>query len=244
MNMRSNFFMGTVSIVLVLVGAVIIAGCTSPATPATPPQQTTVPAPVMTEQTVIQTPVPAATTTTSQPAMTAVSLSNDVTLSYPSGWNLEQPQVTAMRDYGRTTINIANFFSPVAPGVLSPELDPDGHPYTTISIDVDPQPVSDNEHYFNVASAAVLTTYGEVTITQTTQTGLKGIDECSLSKAVCKDYNLEFKSKTIERWYHFVAVDGTFYIVTINNPTLNFPEVYEILKSTKITTDQSVVRQR
>jgi len=224
MKTTKSFFL-SVCIALVLAGIVLAAGCVSNAAPAkgevtassTPASSVVVQTP---EPTAIQTPV--ATTSTPVPTK-SVTLGNAMTLSYPANWEMKTPGDTAMRDYGRTTTNLANFFSPtMAYGK-----------YTTVSIDVEPEKITDNDRYFNLATVAVQKTYGSIEITHHTQMGnaVSRISACSN----CKHYNLEFETKTLDKWYHFVDADGTFYIFTINNPDLNYEEVMELLISTKIT---------
>jgi hypothetical protein len=121
------------------------------------------------------------------------------------------------------TTNIVNFYSPS-------ETD-----YTTVSIDVDPQPVSDSDsdQYFNLATVAIQKELGNIEITLHRQEGpgYKGPSECDDCKAV---YNLEFKSNAGSRWYQFINDDGTFIIITMKNPIPSHSDLLEMLASIKI----------
>lgn len=239
--MINRFFLESACIALLIVPMLMFSGCAS-STPSenssslsatsvvTPPQNSSSLSPETTTTTATTTPV----------ATTVAHLSNGITLSYPSDWEKQELSETSLRDYGRVTTNIVNFFSPNTPG-LTMATNPDGHPYTTVSIDVDPESVSDNDRYFNLATVALENKYGSIEITHHMQSdAFNRIEECS----GCKDYNLEFKTKIVERWYHFSSVDGRFYIITINNPSLNNDEVYNMLKSTKIVLPTSTQKAR
>jgi len=73
-----------------------------------------------------------------------------LTLDYPRGWVLTQPGDCSLRDYGRTTCNIVNFYSPDNPA------------YRIFSVDVDPSPGSSLEDYFNDATATLSRNYAPV----------------------------------------------------------------------------------
>jgi len=221
----SNSFFLTGGITLILISIVLIAGCTSTSAP-TQSQGTVTPTPtsevvVQTpEMTVVQTPV----VTTSTPVPTkSVSLANGMTLSYPANWEMETPGDTVMRDYGRITTNLANFFSP----------SDHNNQYTAISVDLEPELISDNDMYFNLATVGVQKTYGSIDISHHSQLS-SAVDMVSACDK-CKHYNLEFETKNQDRWYHFIDADGTFYIFTINNPDLNHDQIMELLKSVKVT---------
>lgn len=220
----------TAGISLALVCLILAAGCSSSTTQPTGgfATQTIAPAPVTSAQTPEQAPAaPTVASTAATTAATAVpvktiSLSSDMTLAYPSDWEMETPGDTALRDYGQYTKNLANFYSPTVNGK-----------YTTVSVDLDPQQVEDNDQYFNLATVAVQNYYGTIQITHHSQlsNAVSMISACS----VCKHYNLEFDTKTLDKWYHFIDDDGTFYIFSVNNPDLNHDQVMELLKSVKIT---------
>ena len=221
----SNSFFLTGGIALILICIVLIAGCTSTSAP-TQNQGTVTSTPASTvivqtpDQTAVQTPV----TTTSTPVPTkSVALANGMTLSYPADWEMETPGDTSLRDYGRTTTNLANFFSP----------SDHNKQYTSVSVDLEPERISDNDMYFNLATVGVQKTYGSIEITHHSQLS-SAVDMISACDK-CKHYNLEFETKNLDKWYHLVDADGTFYIFSINNPDLNHNQIMELLKSVRVT---------
>lgn len=224
MKTTKSFFL-SVCIALVLAGIVLAAGCVSNTAPAKSENTAT---PTQTSAVVVQTPEMTAvqtsvvTTSTSVPTRSA-TLGNGMTLSYPANWEMETPGDTAMRDYGRITTNLANFFSPSDANKQ----------YTAISVDLEPELISDNDMYFNLATVGVQKTYGSIDITHHSQLS-NAVDMVSACDK-CKHYNLEFETKNLDKWYHFVDAEGTFYIFSINNPDLNHDQIMEILKSVKVT---------
>jgi len=218
------------------------AGCTSmPAseksTPVTTPAVST---PVLTtlpaQATTIE-PVTAVPTPLSGKLITA-QLAEGVTISYPEDWQKEEfSNLTelGLRDYGRTTVNIANLYSPdiTAERQKLAATNPDASTYTTLSIDVDPTPVSDFEQYFNLVTLALQKSYGSITITKhnyqldlsKTDTNPKGYDA----------YQMDFDTKTMRGKYIFADVDGTVYIFAFRNPSPYSSEVEEMYKSIVIT---------
>lgn len=221
---KKTMFLGG-SIILVLIGIILVAGCSSAASSSKGTAASTT-LPVNATQTAevsFQETTPAVTVATTAVPVKPISLSSEISLSYPEDWEMETPGDFALRDYGRVTTNLANFFSPTTYNGK----------YTAVSVDIDPETVSDNDHYFNLATVALQKHYGTIEITHHTQqeSGVTLISACS----ICKHYNLEFDTKTLDKWYHFVYVGGTFYIVSINNPDLNHEQVLIFLKSIKIT---------
>jgi hypothetical protein len=216
----SNSFLLTGGIALILICIVLVAGCATSSTPSKTEATTSpTPAPAVVVQTTDQTPV--ATTSTLVPTK-SVALANGMTLSYPAEWEMETPGDTARRDYGRITTNLANFFSP----------SDQKNQYTSVSVDLEPELISDNDMYFNLATVGVQNTYGSIDITHHSQ--LSGAVDMISACDKCKHYNLEFETKSLDKWYHFVDADGTFYIFSINNPDLNHEQVMELLKSVKV----------
>jgi len=225
MNTRRDILILQGSVALILVCTLFLAGCTTaiPGSPSASPSGT----PASAGQAVS----PAASPGT-VPEVTA-TFGNTVTITYPGDWEKEEKTDTLLRDYGRVTTNIANLFSPTMPGGS----------YTTLSIDVDPDPVPDGDRYFNLATIALQKEYGTIEITHHTQSGQSQTSfyqDCP----GCKPYNLEFRTKTLERWYHFVDDNGRFYIITVNNPGLNYNEVVDMIKSLKISVVPSVTKSR
>ena len=200
----------------------------------------------------VSTPVPTtlqALATTPEPSMTAAptpllgrlvtaQLAEGVTISYPEDWQKEEfSNLTelGLRDYGRTTVNIANLYSPdiTAERQKLGGPNPDASTYTTLSIDVDPTPVSDFEQYFNLVTLALQKSYGHITITKhnyqldisKTDTNPEGYDA----------YQMDFDTKTMRGKYIFADVDGTVYIFAFKNPSPYSSEVEEMYKSIVIT---------
>lgn len=240
MKTNSNFFLISGCIALILVCAVIIAGCTSSTTPikSDSPAASSTAIPVSTVQTPVQTPTaPVATST--QALTTTVSLSNGVvTITYPSDWEREVTSETSLRDYGRITTNIANFFSPVITperaSIAQPNVDKSK--YTTLSIDVDPEPVSDFERYFNLAVLDLQKQYGHIDITK---------HNYQLKISGYKAYRLDFDTATNMRGlYIFTDVDGTVYIFAFKNPSPYSAETEEMYKSIKIISPVSTQKSR
>lgn len=229
-------------IALLLICTLFSAGCTSmPAseksTPVTTPAVistvlATPPAVVMTSEPVASVP------TSAVEKLTTANLAEGVTISYPSDWQIEEfSNLTevGLRDYGRTTVNIANIYSPDITEERK-KLDgpnPDASTYTTLSIDVDPTPVSDFEQYFNLVTLALQKSYGSITIT-------KHNYQLDLSKTDANPegydaYQMDFDTKTLRGKYIFTDVDGTIYIFAFRNPSPYSSEVEEMYKSIVIT---------
>ena len=196
------------------------------------PAPTTLPALATTSE-----PVTAVPTPRSGNLITA-QLAEGVTISYPEDWQKEEfSNLTelGLRDYGRTTVNIANLYSPdiTAERQKLAGTNPDASTYTTLSIDVDPAPVSDFEQYFNLVTLALQKSYGSITITKhnyqldisKTDTNPEGYDA----------YQMDFDTKTMRGKYIFVDVDGTVYIFAFRNPSPYSSEVEEMYKSIVIT---------
>jgi hypothetical protein len=249
MNTYSNYCTGTICIVLILVLTVFIAGCTSVTTSSNgnPPQQSPAANPVPTYQTIYQTIAqtpPAIITTPGQYATTTVSIFSplgvNITITYPSDWQLEEPSTPATpRDYGRSTINIANFYSPdITPDrALMGQPNIDTSNYTVMSIDMDPQPVSDFEQYFNLVAISLQNTYGEIDIT-------KHNYQLKISKTDIfegyKSYEMDFDANNLRGSYIFTNVDGTIYIFACKNPSPYSVEVKNMVESIRIISPSSI----
>lgn len=136
-----------------LVLAVICAGCTatglkavtdneSSGAPAETPVSAT---PAISPGNTSAVPVAAKPTPapTSAPAKTVYATYSNptygLTISYPEDWQVQEPDQLALRDYGRMTLNIANFVTP------------SNKPIAIMSVDVDPASTTDLEKYFNTA---------------------------------------------------------------------------------------------
>ncbi len=226
MKSDTHFLIGTVSIALVLVCAIICAGCSSSNSSANPSQPASS-SPVPTYQSA--PPV----TTSSQLAVITTTLSNGITIRYPSDWQKEVTSETSMRDYGRSTTNIANFYSPYITGerVLPSYQNVDTSKHTTMSIDVDPNPVTDFENYFNLATLALQNKYGHFEIT-------KHNYQLKISSTRTfegyRSYQLDFDTDNMRGTYIFTNVDGTIYIFSFQNPSPYSAEVMDMYKSISI----------
>ena len=112
----------SIAIVVLVAVFVLFAGCTSQSTGQSAPAVTGTP-----DLTTSPAPVAASAGTTS------ASLPYGVIISYPDTWTRQDVHTNVVRDYGTTTVNIANFYSPDAiPG--------DTASYNTLSVDVDQNP--------------------------------------------------------------------------------------------------------
>jgi hypothetical protein len=203
---------GMVVVVLVAV-SVLFAGCTQPAGPQTPlatgsPGGNSVqvaPAPVNTK--------------------VSTSLPYGVTISVPADWTRQDVLTGGVRDYGTTTVNIANFYSPDAiPG--------DRASYIALSIDVDQNPGADFEKYFNNATLAVGMTYG-VPIQMEAHS-------YTITISGYKSYELDFQTAEVKGTYIFTSTENGMYIFSFRVPDKPLAvqafqkEIVDIYKSIRI----------
>lgn len=218
-------------LILVAFAAVFFMGCIapqdSPAVPATAAPTAQVTAGIST--------VPVATVTALPPTLTA-SLPSGVTISYPRDWERKDVGTTDLRDYGRSTLNIANFFSPVATS---------GDPgsYTSLSIDIDQTVDIDLEQYFNLATLALGKYYGQsFDITK---------HSYQLKVSDYKSYELDWQSNDKRGIYIFTEAKGDVYIFAFKSP--NTPaasgayttEIMQMYKSVSLNPpDVTSVKQR
>ncbi len=148
-----------------------------------------------------------------------------------------------MRDYGRVTTNIANFFSPdiSRERTLPVYQNLDTSKYTTLSIDVDPNPVTDFENYFNQATLALQNTYGRIVITKHNyQLKISPTD----SFEGYRSYQMDFDTDKMRATYIFTNVDGTVYIFAFKNPSPYSAEVMDMYKSISIVPPVSGLVQK
>ena len=224
-----------VCIVVILVLGIFIAGCTTtPATSSGTPAQTTVQAqstPPLSSTTNPETvtTLPAAATTTAVQYATYTNSQYGITLSYPKGWEAQEAGDLAVRDYGKDTINIVNFYSP---GKDS---------YVTFSVDVDPSTTTDLEKYYNTAILALQKSYPHWEMTKH-NAQLKISDNF----AYRIDYRISHEDSTKSDYglQAYTIVKGTPYIFTYQakdlNPTdetytANLEEAQAMIKSVSIT---------
>jgi len=213
--------------VTILTLALGLAGCmTSPLAGNTPVAVTDTPSPTI---------APVATTAAVSGALlTTKSLPEGITLTYPADWELQSGSGTAVRDYGGTTRNIANLYSPqITPDRTPPsEYNPDKSPYTSLSIDVEPEPVDNFEGYFHNASLSLGTRYLNYKITKHNyQLQVSITDDFSGYPA----YQLNFDGDGVRGLYIFTNVHGMVYIFAFKNPSPYTEEVNAIIHSIRIS---------
>ena len=180
-----SWYHGTgTAVVVLLIITVLFAGCTSP---------TDQKIPAATDSPVVTTgqgaPAPVSTDV-------SASLPYGVSISIPAGWTRQDVLTSGVRDYGTTTINIANFSSPNA-------ITGDQASFTSLSVDVDQNPGADFEKYFNNATLAVTKTYGNPTVEAHSYT---------IPISGYKSYNLDFQSDEVKGSYIFTSTENGMYI--------------------------------
>lgn len=194
----------SIAIVVLVAASVLVAGCTTQSTGQNAttvtgtPELTASPAPGVTNN-----------------GTTNASLLYGVTLAYPDTWTQQNVLTSAVRDYGTYSVNIANFYSPNAiPG--------DSASYNTLSVDLDQNPGSDFENYFNQATLAVEKTYG-------TPLDLS-VHSYTLEVSGYKTYELDFQTKTadVKGTYLFTSTENGIYIFAFKGP--NKPESVKALQ--------------
>ena len=227
---------------LILVCAIFFSGCVAgPANPTTSnnlqtPAATVSPAPVVAQTTA------ATGTGVSRYAASVANLPYGVSIMYPGDWEMKVACETSMRDYGRSTTNIANFFSPDITSDRAAKAQPnvDKSTYTSLSIDVDPVPVSDFEQYFNLVAIALQNKYGHIDIT-------KHNYQLQISQTASfqgyKSYQMDFDTTGLRGSYIFTNVEGTIYIFAFRNPTPYSNEIQDIYKSIRIEPPTSAIQK-
>ncbi len=179
-------------VILLLALAVLFTGCTQPSSQS--PAITTAP----TTSQGLKAPVP---TTTVVPMITA-NLLYGVSISYPNDWERQDVLTSGVRDYGRDTINIANFYS-------QNEIPGDTLSYNSLSIDLDQNVKEDFDKYFNQATLAIGKTYGTQMEAHSYFLKIAGYDS----------YELDFQYGDVKGSYIFTNADGTIYIFAFKGPT-------------------------
>jgi hypothetical protein len=156
-----------------------------------------------------------------------------ITLTYPADWEKEDAGDTAMRDYGRVTTNIANFYSPDISRerayLAQPNIDTAS--YTAMSIDVDPEPVTEFDQYFNLVVIALQKYYGHIDITK--HDYLLKISQTDKFQGY-QSYQIDFDTASMRGSYIFTNVDGTIYVFAFKNPSPYAAEIRDIYKSIRI----------
>jgi len=177
-------------VILLLALAVFSTGCTQPSTQGTAVTvaPTTSGASLAPMQSAI---VP----------MITASLPYGVTISYPNNWERQNVLSSGVRDYGKNTINIANFYSPN-------EIPGDSLSYNSLSIDVDQNVTVDFDQYFNQATLAIGKTYDPQMEAHSYSLKIDGYNS----------YELDFQTKDVKGSYIFTNADGSIYIFAFKGP--------------------------
>jgi len=243
-----------VTVIVILALGIFSAGCTSN-TSTSPVTPTVTPAPPLTpDQTVLPTTNPEATTTaimaaasTTIPASAATTQAQyktytnsqyGISLLYPKGWEVEESGKLAMRDYGRETTNVVNFFSPGK------------NTYVTFSVDVDPTTTTDLEKYYNTAVLALQAYYPHWEMTK---------HSASMKVSDSNAYRIDYRvthTDTNKLDYGvqvYTIVKGTPYIFTYQGNDLlpedevfsaNLDEAQDMIKSVKIAAVTNSTKSR
>lgn len=176
-------------VILLLAISVLFTGCTQPSGSAITVSPTADPG--------LKAPVH----TVAIPPVTA-NLSYGVTISVPHDWERQDVMAYDVRDYGKNTLNIANFYSPnESPG--------DSSSYNSLSIDLDPNVQEDFDTYFNQATLAVGKTYDPQMQAHSFALKIGGYDS----------YELDFQTKDVKGTYIFTKADKSIYIFAFKGTT-------------------------
>lgn len=142
---------------------------------------------------------------TAAPSGTGVSASlpYGVTLTVPADWTRQDVMTGGARDYGTTTLTIANFSSP-------PPIPNDRSSSITLSVDIDPDPGTDFESYFNNATIAVQKTY-------TAHTRVE-VRSYTLKISGYKSYELDLLTEQVKCMYLFTSTKNGMYIFAFRVP--------------------------
>ena len=214
-------------VIVLIAGAVLLAGCVTSQkkSPAEQPLLLVTP-----EASSDANAGPAQPAFGSQTGMTTAVLGHGITISYPVDWRKEETDTTVTRDYGRSVINVANFYSPeiTSDRAFAAAPNPDKARLTTLTVDVDPVAAPDFERYFNLATLAVQGQYSSVQITKR-NVQLK----ISITNTFpgYKSYELDFDTPDRRGRYLFTNVGGTIYVFSFRNPSPYSKEIEEIYKS-------------
>ncbi|MCX6689838.1 MAG: hypothetical protein NTZ39_09170 [Methanoregula sp.] len=178
-------------VIIFLALAVFFTGCTQPSTQST--AITTAPTTGQGLKAPVQTAVA---------PMINASLPYGVTISYPNDWERQDVNTSGVRDYGKNTVNVANFYSPN-------EIPGDTFSYNSLSIDVDQNVQADFDTYFNQATLAIGKTYDPQMEAHSYTLKIAGYDS----------YELDFQTKDVKGSYIFTNANGSIYIFAFKSPT-------------------------
>jgi hypothetical protein len=214
--MKTFFGYSCISIAVIVLIAVsaLFTGCTSNS-------GQDIPAPVST---------PALTSTSAQAGTPApvgtnmsASLPYGVTISVPADWTRQDVLKSGVRDYGTTTLNIANFYSP-------PAISGDQSSYVALSVDIDRDPGADFEKYFNNATLAVGKTYGVPTMIEA--------HSYTLTISGYKSYELDFRTPDVKGTYIFTSTENGMYIFAFKVP--NKPPAVQVFQDAIVDIYKSI----
>lgn len=193
---KKGFFPG--SCILIIICCLLLSGCTSSTSSETTPTATATPVPTQTTLVATATATPVATVTTTG-LKTYKNAEYGITMSYPDDWEVQEPDSLAMRDYGKSTINIVNFYSPGQ------------DTYAVFSVDIDPTSATDLESYYNHAVLALQSYYPHWTMTKHNAQLVVSED-----KAYRIDYKVEHEDsiKYDYAYQVYTIADKTPYIFT------------------------------
>ena len=222
MNTYSWYPCTGIAVIVLVVITVLFTGCTSP-TDQKIPAATGSPGVTAGQGT------PAAAST-----MVRASLPYGVTISVPADWTRQDLLTSGVRDYGTTTVNIANFYSPNA-------ITGDKASYTSLSVDVDQNPGADFEKYFNNATLAVTKTYGDTTTVEA--------HSYTIPISGYKSYELDFQTERVKGTYIFTSTEKGMYIFAFKVPNKPLAvrvfqgAIVDIYKSIRINPPTVIVTQ-
>jgi hypothetical protein len=174
------------------------------------------------------------TTQPASPRTLSASLPYGVNITYPADWTRQDVLTNGVRDYGTTTLSIANFYSPNA-------IAGDQASYTSLSVDVDQNPGTDFEKYFNNATLAITKTYGDPTRVSAHSN--------TLTIAGYKTYELDFETAEVKGTYFFTSTENGMYIFAFKVPNKPLAvqafqaQITDIYKSIRINPPTVVVTQ-
>ena len=200
-----------IAVIVLVVMTVLFTGCTSP-TDQKIPAATGSPGVTAGQG----APVPANTDV-------SASLPYGVTISVPADWTRQDLLTSGVRDYGTTTVNIANFYSPNA-------ITGDKASYTSLSVDVDQDPGADFEKYFNSATLAVTKTYGDPTTVEA--------HSYTIPISGYKSYELDFQTAMVKGTYIFTSTENGMYIFAFRVP--NKPRAVQVFQGAIVDIYQSI----
>jgi hypothetical protein len=220
-----------IAVVVLVAVSVLFTGCTSNSGQGIPAPVST-PAPASTSA-AVGTPAPVGTSAPVGTHMSA-SLPNGVTISVPADWTRQEVLASGVRDYGTTTVNIANFYSPNA-------ISGDQASYIALSVDVDQDPGADFEKYFNNATLAIGKTYGVPTMIEA--------HSYTMTISGYKSYELDFQTPDVKGTYLFTSTENGMYIFAFKVPNKSLAvqafqnQIVDIYKSIRISPPTVVVTQ-